>query len=97
MTMRIVYCLASVVGYKDAKKCYKDGKKYFEGRKLIEQKQLTSMKEIQMRHSGRENNQLRDIVIEKDFIQNADSSVLISFGKTKVICLQFLRNPCHDF
>ena len=50
-----------------------------------------------MRHSGRENNQLRDIVIEKDFIQNADSSVLISFGKTKVICTATVEESVPRF
>ena len=50
-----------------------------------------------MRHSGRENNQLRDIAIEKDFIQNADSSVLISFGKTKVICTATVEESVPRF
>jgi ribonuclease PH len=39
-----------------------------------------------MRHDGRAADQLRDITIEKGFIENAQSSVLISFGKTRVIC-----------
>ena len=47
-----------------------------EGRKLIEQKQLSQTKGETMRHSGRQNSELREIKVEKDF-RNADSSVLI--------------------
>ena len=32
-----------------------------------------------MRHDGREANQLRELKIERDFLENAHSSVLISF------------------
>ena len=39
-----------------------------------------------MRQDGRENNQLRQISIYKDFIKNADASVLYCQGDTKVIC-----------
>ncbi len=50
-----------------------------------------------MRHSGRDNNQLRSISIEKNFIENADSSVLISFGKTKVICTATIEESVPRF
>lgn len=39
-----------------------------------------------MRTDGRENNQLRDIRIVPDFLESAEGSVLVEFGKTKVIC-----------
>jgi ribonuclease PH len=50
-----------------------------------------------MRHSGRQNNAIRPITIEKDFIQTADSSVLISFGNTKVICTATLEDTVPRF
>ena len=50
-----------------------------------------------MRHDGREINQLRDITIQKDFIENADSSVLISFGKTRVICTATVEDGVPRF
>ena len=36
--------------------------------------------------SQRENNQLRNIIVTKNFMKNAFSSCLIEFGNTKVIC-----------
>lgn len=39
-----------------------------------------------MRPSNREANQLRDIKITRPYIEHAEGSVLIEFGKTKVIC-----------
>lgn len=50
-----------------------------------------------MRHSGRQNSELREIKIEKNFIENADSSVLISFGKTKVICTATIEEGVPRF
>ncbi len=50
-----------------------------------------------MRHSGRKHNELREISIEKDFIENANSSVLISFGKTKVICTATVEESVPRF
>ena len=38
------------------------------------------------RPSGREPGQLRDISITRDFTCHAEGSVLVSFGRTKVIC-----------
>ena len=39
-----------------------------------------------MRPSGRQNDQLRDVSIERNFTKHAEGSVLVSFGDTKVIC-----------
>lgn len=39
-----------------------------------------------MRKNDRQNNELRKIKITKDFIKNAEGSVLIECGNTKVIC-----------
>lgn len=39
-----------------------------------------------MRHSGRKNNQLRDIIITRNYTCHAEGSVLIEFGNTKVLC-----------
>ncbi|NQU17754.1 MAG: ribonuclease PH [Candidatus Saganbacteria bacterium] len=45
----------------------------------------------------REPNQLRNVVISKDFLKYADGSVLIEFGDTKVLCSAILeeRVPYH--
>ena len=50
-----------------------------------------------MRHSGRKNNELRKITIQKDFIDTAFSSVLISFGGTKVICTATVEESVPRF
>lgn len=39
-----------------------------------------------MRPSGREQNQLRDIRITRNYTMHAEGSVLVEFGNTKVIC-----------
>ncbi len=39
-----------------------------------------------MRPSKRENNQLRDIQIERHYTKHAEGSVLVCFGDTKVLC-----------
>jgi ribonuclease PH len=39
-----------------------------------------------MRPSGREHNQLREIAITRNFTCHAEGSVLVAFGRTKVIC-----------
>lgn len=39
-----------------------------------------------MRPSNRENNQLRDIRLTRQFTKHAEGSVLVEFGDTKVIC-----------
>ena len=42
--------------------------------------------------SQRENNQLRNIKVTKNFMKNAFSSCLIEFGNTKIICSVSLEN-----
>jgi len=39
-----------------------------------------------VRFDGRENNQLRPVTIESDYLKHPEGSVLISVGDTKVIC-----------
>lgn len=39
-----------------------------------------------MRPSGRNNDQLREVTITKNFTKHAEGSVLITFGDTKVLC-----------
>ncbi len=41
---------------------------------------------MSLRPSGREPDQLRDITIERNYTEHAEGSVLISCGKTKVLC-----------
>ena len=43
-----------------------------------------------MRADGRQNDQLRDIVIERDFTEQADGSVLFRAGRTVVLCTAFV-------
>lgn len=38
------------------------------------------------RHDGRQVDELREISLERDFTDNADGSVLVTFGKTRVLC-----------
>jgi len=44
------------------------------------------------RHDGRENNDLREITIERGWSDQAEGSALISFGKTKVLCTASFTN-----
>ena len=39
-----------------------------------------------MRHDGRQPDQLRPISFERDFTESAAGSVLVSFGRTRVLC-----------
>ena len=39
-----------------------------------------------MRHDGRQPDQLRPITFERDFTESAAGSVLVSFGRTRVLC-----------
>lgn len=50
-----------------------------------------------MRHDGRKNDEIRPITVERGFIQTADSSVLISFGQTRVICTATLERGVPRF
>ncbi len=50
-----------------------------------------------MRSFDREPHQTRPILIETDYTQNADGSVLICMGNTKVICTAFLEERVPPF
>jgi len=39
-----------------------------------------------MRPSGRQNNELRNVSLERNYTKHAEGSVLVSFGDTKVLC-----------
>lgn len=50
-----------------------------------------------MRPDGRKNDEIRPIKIEKNFIKNADGSVLIELGNTRVICTASIENKVPPF
>ena len=50
-----------------------------------------------VRHSGRKNNELRNIKIEKDFSPYAEGSCLVTFGGTKVICTASVEENLPHF
>lgn len=51
-----------------------------------------------MRHSRRNNDQLRNISFHKDFTKYAEGSVLVSYGSTKVLCTaSVLENQVPKF
>lgn len=50
-----------------------------------------------MRPDGRKNDELRSLKIEKNFIKNADGSVLIELGNTRVICTASIDNKVPPF
>src|SRR5688572_24695556 len=50
-----------------------------------------------MRHDGRSFDQLRKTVITPDYIKNADGSVLIEVGETRVICTASLEDKVPPF
>ncbi len=50
-----------------------------------------------MRADGRKNDEIRPIKITKDFIKNADGSVLIELGNTRVICTASIENKVPPF
>ncbi len=50
-----------------------------------------------MRHDKRKNDELRQIKIEKNYIETVESSVLISVGKTRVICTATVENSVPRF
>jgi ribonuclease PH len=49
------------------------------------------------RHSGRKNNDLREVTIEKNYSPYAEGSCLISFGNTKVICTASVEENLPHF
>lgn len=50
-----------------------------------------------IRSDGRKWNECRKIIIEPDYIKNADGSCLISYGNTKVICTAMLTDEAPIF
>ncbi|MFN3412210.1 MAG: ribonuclease PH [Exilispira sp.] len=50
-----------------------------------------------IRSDGRKWNECRKIIIEPDYIKNADGSCLISYGNTKVICTAMLTDEAPSF
>lgn len=50
-----------------------------------------------MRPSGREHNQLREIAITRHFTCHAEGSVLVAFGRTKVICTASMGDTVPAF
>src|SRR5450631_2069090 len=44
------------------------------------------MTEHDVRHDGRDPSQLRDIVITRHWLDHAEGSVLVEFGRTRVLC-----------
>ena len=50
-----------------------------------------------IRLSGRRENQLREVKIERNFIPSAEGSVLVSFGDTRIICTASVENTVPRF
>jgi ribonuclease PH len=50
-----------------------------------------------MRIDGRNNDQLRPVKITREFIKQAEGSVLVEFGDTKVICTASVSNDIPPF
>jgi ribonuclease PH len=50
-----------------------------------------------MRPSGRDHNQLREIELTRNFTCHAEGSVLVAFGRTKVICTASIENTVPAF
>lgn len=44
------------------------------------------------RHDGRQNDELREVTIERGWSEQAEGSALISFGRTKVLCTASFTN-----
>lgn len=50
-----------------------------------------------MRPSGRQNDQLREVTIQRQFTKHAEGSVLVSFGDTQVICTASVESGVPRF
>lgn len=50
-----------------------------------------------MRRDGRGNSELREVKITRNYLKNAEGSVLISFGDTKVICTSTIEDKVPMF
>ena len=49
------------------------------------------------RPSGRAPDQLRPVVIERNYTRHAEGSVLVCFGETKVLCTASVANRVPGF
>ncbi len=50
-----------------------------------------------MRIDGRKNNEIRNVKIQRNFLENAEGSVLISMGNTRVICTATIEDRVPPF
>ena len=50
-----------------------------------------------MRKNGRKADELRDIMISKNYVIHPEGSVLVEFGNTKVICNATVENNVPRF
>jgi ribonuclease PH len=50
-----------------------------------------------MRPSGRQNDQLREVTLQRNFTKHAEGSVLVSFGDTQVICTASVESGVPRF
>ena len=50
-----------------------------------------------MRVDGRKNNEIRTVNIKRNFIESAEGSVLISMGKTRVVCTASIEDRVPPF
>ena len=50
-----------------------------------------------MRHDGRKNHELRKVKIQRNFLETAEGSVLISMGNTRVICTASIEDKVPPF
>lgn len=50
-----------------------------------------------MRVDGRKNNEIRTVDIKRNFIESAEGSVLISMGKTRVVCTASIEDRVPPF
>jgi len=50
-----------------------------------------------MRPDGRKDNQMRDVKVQRNFLETAEGSVLISMGKTRVLCTASIEDRVPPF
>jgi ribonuclease PH len=50
-----------------------------------------------MRPDGRKNNEIRNVTIQRNFLETAEGSVLISMGNTKVLCAATIEERVPPF
>src|SRR5215471_19802906 len=47
---------------------------------------MASLRGMTMRHDGRAPDQLRDVSLTRNWLDHAEGSVLVEFGRTRVLC-----------